>query len=252
MAEVTGNPGPEAEDPALLPEDYLCANCDYPSGRSGSVVCPECGWKATSGELATRRHRLETIRAWQEHSRRRTQARWGLLLVAYALGLGIVSRDAEAMIIAGLAAGVWMPLSWVVGDLLSLGLGRSERGGYLRVLWERSLWVLHLPWLVFPLFVTVALFVGLIDRWAGGGDGAYMVTVVFGFAAWCLGSLIAGIVWWGQRLRGLHEGGYARLRARDGLAFIAGLVVIGGAIAMGFMAGTLTALGIADWVGLSV
>ena len=242
MAEVEGAGGP------TLPEDHCCANCGYPSGKSGSVVCPECGWEATTREMNIRASRLATIEAWERGSR--WYGWWLKACVVYAFGALVVSRSLMAGIGAVFAVGVAVPISAALGHF-SFRVRDEERQRYLVVVWEQTLWILHLPWLVAPVFVTVALFVGLIDRWAGDTEArAYQVVVTVGFFAWLVGCLVAFLVWWRRRLRALALDGYRRLGWADGWAFVAGVAVTLGTGFIGFGAGVTAAFGVAEWVGL--
>lgn len=212
------------------------------------MICPECGWEATAGDIGARAYRLGAVNSWDAGTRGRE--RWIAVCVLYAVGAGIVAKSLLVTVGTVTALGVGVPVSLWLGGLW-LSRGEAERAAYLKFVWERSLWMLHLPWLVAPVFVVVAVFVGLIDRWAGDrGGGAYAAIVRVGFWCWCLGCLAAFLAWWGWRLRALAAGGYRRLGWADGWAFVASVVVVGGASVFGFLGGVAAALGVAEWLGL--
>ena len=232
-----------------VPEDHCCSRCGYPSGRSGSVVCPECGWEATAQDIDMRAHRLGTITAWELGVR--WYGWWLAASAVYALGAMVVVQSLQAGIAAVLVVGLAIPLSAALGRI-PLRRHDDERRRYLLVVWEQTLWILHLPWLVAPVFLAVALFVGLIDRWANGWrGGVYQTIVKLVFFGWFVGCVVVFVVWWQRRIRALALGGYRRLDWADGWAFLAGVVVIVGAGFMGFVAWMATAIGVADWLGLA-
>ena len=242
-------PGDDTQGRTSVPPDFSCAQCGYPSGRSGSVVCPECGWAATTAELLARETRREIVRRWaSEPSRVR---RWMTVACCYSLGGAVISKSVLAGVGALAALGVAIPVSVWIGGRWQARL-HAERRDYLRVVWHRLLWILHLPWLVAPMFVMVALIVGLIDRWAADPSGeAYSQVVLAGFFCWCIFSVGSYLAWWLERLRAIRIGGYRRLGWADAWAALAGLAVSAGASGLGFGAGLVTAFGISDWLGLS-
>jgi hypothetical protein len=176
---------------------------------------------------------------------------WAVSALVYAIGAAVVAKS----VLVGLAALLVLCLGVVTSVWIgSLGRGRCDpdRRDYLRVVWQRLLWILHLPWLVAPVFVTVALIVGLIDRWAADPSGeAYSQVVLAGFFCWCIFSVGSFLAWWLERLRAIRIGGYRRLGWADAWAALAGLAVSAGASGLGFGAGLVTAFGISDWLGLS-
>lgn len=239
-----------AEPPVDIPPGHLCARCGYPSGRSGSRVCPECGWAATAADLRAELTRREAAARWLGGQRSRHAARWVAVALVYSLGAGVVVRSVGALTGSLVAMLLGVAATWQFGRWGAWRC-RRDRREYLGVVWARSLWLLHLPWLVSPLFVLVALFVGLIDLWAGqGGRGAYHWAVVAGFFLWLIGCVAAFIIWWRRRLVAVAAGGYRPGRA-DAVAFLLGGVVAAGATGLGFVAGLATAVGVARWLGLT-
>jgi len=175
--------------------------------------------------------------------------RWVCVVVTYGLGTALVTRDTTAAGAAIVVLAFALALTWRLG-LLGACRCRSDRREYLRVAWARSLWILHLPWLVAPLFIVAALFVGLIELWAGDRDGeVYFAVVVAGWVLWLLGCLTAFIAWWRSRARTVGSVGY-RLGRADAVAFFLGLAVLIGAAVLGFAAGVLSAVGVSEWLGI--
>lgn len=242
---------PPPDTPPGVPEDHLCTHCGYPSGRSGSRICPECGWEATPAEIAAFARRDAEVEGWTRQGAPRTKTRWLIVVALYSLGAGVIGREAGPAAYALLGLSMVVGLSWWMGGWCVLR-SRPDRGAYLRMVWQRKLWILHLPWLVAPLFVAAAVAVGLVDLWAGDERGAaYQTVVTSGFFLWLLASLGCFFAWWGVRLRAVNAGGY-RAGTADALAFFAGLAITAGTVMLGFLAGVLSALSVAQWLHIGV
>ncbi|MFG0260349.1 MAG: zinc ribbon domain-containing protein, partial [Phycisphaerales bacterium JB041] len=235
-----------------LPADFRCAGCGYPSGASGSVVCPECGRAATRREVDAGERRLAYIEEWERWGIARAIWRWLVVVVVYAVGAAVVGQKPWALVVVPVALAAALGLSvnagWVVARLQV-----EELRAYTRVAWQRTLWRLHLPWLVAPVFVAVAVLVALIDLWGGTeADGVYWLAVMAGLGMWMIGCLVVFVGWWTEYVR-LHASGapgQTHLGASEAAAFALGLVVLAGASGIGFLAGTVAAEGVADWLGI--
>lgn len=167
------------------------------------------------------------------------------MAVVYALGGALVCRSVPAGIAAGAAFAVGIPASAWLGSLW-LGRCAGDRGDYLGAVWQRLLWLLHLPWLVAPFFAGVGLVVGLMDRWAADASGrAYMQVVASGFFLWLFGSVGAFVAWWIRRLRALRAGGYHRLWSAGRWTASTGRAVPEHAGLLGLIAGVGAAVGFA-------
>ncbi len=234
----------------VVPKDFVCARCGYPSGASGSVICPECGHAATAGEVAAREKRREVVRRWEAGLGFRSHQLWVGAALVSVVGVGVVSESIWVSLGAAFLLCVVLPPSVWFGSL-ELSSRDEERHAFASCIWQQQVWILHLPWLVWPALVVVALCVGLIEKW-GGGDGGVVYTEVVRLALWpwALGCVMAFGVWWKERLRALAAGGYWRLRLDDAWAFGAGLVVVLVASFLGFLGGVAVALGVAEWLGL--
>lgn len=238
--------------PPALPASLRCARCDYPTGLSGLVTCPECGWVATPAELELVKARAAVVGRWRREEKARAIARWTIVAVVYGLGAGSITGAPLIGLTGAAAIAIAVAGSWAVGGW---GVARcvSERRDYLRVAWARDLWALHLPWLVAPLVVAFALVAGAFERW-GAEQGVYARVVLTGFFAWLAGSLGAFLWWWRLRRRRIAKGGYTPGRA-DGVAFALGLAMLAGAMLLGFGAGALAAeaghqlLGLGSFIG---
>ncbi len=192
--------------------------------------------------------------------RRVVVRRWVLVIVAYSIGAAVVARSWTILLAAPtvLTLAVWM--SWNAGWVVAR-LKREDLRVHTRVVWQQSLWRLHLPWLVAPLFVVVAGLAGLVDMWAGGDSGAYWMTVPFGLLLWVIGSLVAFAVWWAlylgwgaQDVTGVTGVGGPRgelpLGRSEAVAFVLGVGVVLGAGGLGLGAGVVAADGVAEWLGI--
>lgn len=242
-----GGPGELA-----LPGWYRCAVCGYASGESGSVVCPECGFRAKRFDVDVAETRRERVEAWRRGGADRAVGRWAAVIAVYTLGASVVGRSVWALVLTPLALIVAVGLSWHLGRVVAACKREDLRASAL-VTWQRGLWRLHLPWLVSPLFVGAALLVGFVDVWAGGDvGGMYWGVVVMGLGLWLIGCLISFVVWWTRYLGmgGGLEPGPGHLGLSDAAAFVLGVLVCAGACAIGFGAGVLSAEGVAAWLSL--
>lgn len=251
--------GAEQNEPARgaaidLPVSYRCAKCGYPSGASGSVVCPECGWRATLSEVNAEADRAASVAAWADSGLDAAMWRWAAVIGLYSLGAALVGRSLSAIAFAPvlllLAVGLSAHGGWVVSRLQT-----EDLRAYTRMIWQRSLWRLHLPWLVAPAFVVCGLLVGMVDLWGGNESGeVYWAVVMAGFWLWLIGCLVAFVVWWIGYIR-LHASaapGRAHLGLSEAAAFVLGVVVVLGASALGFAAGVLAATGVYSWLGFEM
>lgn len=243
---------PQSEAAMVLPADFRCAKCGYPSGASGSVVCPECGRTATRREVDAGERRLAYIEEWERSGVALAVRRWAVVITVYSVGAAVVGQKPWALVVAPVVLAAALSLSvnagWVVARLQV-----EELRAYTRVLWQRTLWRLHLPWLVAPAFVVIAVLVGLIDLWGGAeADGVYWLVVMAGLGMWMIGCLVVFVGWWTGyvRLRASGAPGQTHLGASEAAAFVLGLVVLAGASGIGFLAGTVAAEGVADWLGI--
>ncbi|MFG0243826.1 MAG: zinc ribbon domain-containing protein [Phycisphaerales bacterium JB054] len=236
-----------------VPSDFRCAECGYPSGASGSVVCPECGRAATRLEVDAGARRLAYIEAWERSGVALAVRRWAVVIAVYSVGAAVVGQKPWALAVAPVVLAAALSLSvnagWVVARLQC-----EELRAFTRVMWQRMLWRLHLPWLVAPAFVAIAVLVGLIDLWGGAeSGGVYWLVVTAGLALWLIGCLVVFVGWWMGyvRLRSSGAPGYTHLGRSEAAAFVLGLVVVAGASGIGFLAGTVAAEGVADWLGIA-
>lgn len=238
----------------VLPADYRCANCGYPTGASGSVVCPECGWRATLSEVNAGAERAESVAAWVRSGVNQAIFWWAAVIAVYSLGAAVVGKSLAAIafvpVLLLLAVGLSANGGWVVSRLQS-----EDLRAYTRMIWQRSLWRLHLPWLVAPVFVVIALLVGMVDLWGGTASGdVYWAVVMAGFWLWLIGCLVAFVVWWIRYIR-LHASaapGRSHLGLSEASAFVLGVLVVLGASGLGFAAGVLAATGVYSWLGFEM
>jgi|GEM_PF-1780374 len=235
----------------VVPSEYRCARCGYPSGASASVVCPECGWRATLSEVNAEAERAASVAAWVDSGMDAAIWRWAAVIAVYSLGAAAVGRSLAAVALVPLlllfAVGLSANAGWVVSRLQT-----EDLRAYTRMIWQRSLWRLHLPWLVAPVFVVLGLLVGMIDVWGGDeSGGVYWAVVTAGFWLWLIGCLVAFVVWWTRyiRLRAAAAPGRSHLGPSEAAAFVLGVMVVLGASGLGFAAGVLAATGVYSWLG---
>ena len=232
----------------MLP--VACHKCQYEIAPVLGTRCPECGVVFDDRSVMVQHRRDEILK-----TRDRT-----LVLHASLMTLAILVAAIGAAVLTN---GGWFALVVVtgalgVGLLGSAGVGvalvRFAPGPTRRlhaVLWCRTLWILHAPWLLIPalaaLGVAVTLVVGLIDPDAAMGVVSIGSMVVF--VLWLVLSVIALILWVGSitdqtRTLALHES-----PTLTTLRVLWGLVVWGGCLAVGFLGGIAAVSALMDIVG---
>lgn len=116
---------PQSEAAMVLPADFRCAKCGYPSGASGSVVCPECGRTATRREVDAGERRLAYIEEWERSGVALAVRRWAVVITVYSVGAAVVGQKPWALVVAPVVLAAALSLSvnagWVVVHGRGLG-----------------------------------------------------------------------------------------------------------------------------------
>jgi hypothetical protein len=233
----------------VVPADHLCAKCGYPSGVSGSVVCPECGWEVSGADLAAADRRREAFAPWRLYGRGRWMVGWVAIVVAYWIGLSTLTAYIGIGLVWGIAAACLVPVSWIMGRLVSRGRPVREHRQFARMTWERQLWILHLPWLALPGLAAGCFGLAAAASLARTSGGPYLVaTLVFG-VVWCVGCFVCLGTWWARRSRAHRSAGLLPVRWPDRWAFVGGLLVWLAAGMLGFSGGAAAAMMIGIFTG---
>jgi hypothetical protein len=242
----------------VVPEDHRCPQCGYPSGRSGSAVCPECGWTLTNGELEAERRRRAEVREWGgvtdgrwvRSGMRREIHRWLGAIALLAVGTTVwepgLGTCTFALLIPGVLVTVAWSLGWVIGRLKPQGAR-----DYTRMVWRRTLWRLHMPWLFAPLYLAAAILLGLVDVAVAGGGWLYWCLPPVAWVLWCA---IVFASWRRLYRRTVVMCGPAPARAgaSDALASVIGAGVMLVSCGLGLMVGFLIMGRVSVWLGVGL
>ncbi len=226
----------------VVPEDYLCPRCGYPSGRSGSVVCPECGWEVSGPDLAAACRLREALAPWRLRGRGRWTVGWVAIVVAYWVGLSALTAQFGIGLVWGIAAACLVPVSWIMGRLVSRGRPVREHRQFAQMTWERQLWILHLPWLVLPGLAVGCVGLAAAASLARTSEGLYLVATLVVGVAWCVGCFVCLGTWWARRSRAHRSAGLLPVRWPDRWAFVGGLIVWFAAGLLGLWGGAAAAM----------
>ncbi len=196
--------------------EMRCLACGYEIGSiRGAPACPECGRPIDAAHRRAARRgaaigrRLDAIVL-------RHLAAWGVVVLVYALGAGVVTRSPTNAVVTltMLAVGV---LGTIVMGFLAAKLARPWERAPIRAAWLAALPWLHGPWLMIAPATIIILAIGLVDRWSYN-DGVLTGTAgLVGILLWllgCVGCFAGAADAWGTRMRRVSLPGLPTLRGR--------------------------------------
>lgn len=224
-----------------------CLNCTYDVTGLMHRPCPECGLYVDD---RTERVMLDRAACMAGAGRL-----WRNAAIGAVAAIGVCSTG--VLILAGgpgamLAAGfVLAALS--AGSVAAGGLGAmlTQDRHLFATVWLRSLWWLHLPWLVIPACTVLVTLIGLFAKVLGGdaaATAAVLIASMFGLVCWIALVLLSFGNWasrWGADIR--------RFDLKPGravaLATVLGIAVLVGAAGVGFVGGVVGGVGAAELFG---
>ncbi len=240
----------------VLPWWYRCARCGYPSGASGSVVCPECGCAVTRETLDADQRRLDEVDSWGGvrggrwlgSGMQKAVRRWIAAIAFITVGMTAMTRSIGVFGIVPLVLLAAVGMSWSFGWVVAR-LKPKEARAYTQMMWGRQLWRLHLPWLCAPVYMVAAFILGPVDMLFDLGGWLYWAVPPLAWALWCLDVFRT---WWKRYfVRGV---GAIPGRCRCGLSEVAAVVLGGGTMltscAMGLVVGLFVMAHVAMWLGV--
>ena len=234
------------QDPATISASVRqpCWFCGYELGPlidgPADITCPECGHRDTEFERAIRRDRRDWLNA---AAAERWSRRWILIIAGYAFGTLVFVPEKEALAVAALLLIVSVLLSLAPAYLVA-ATGKRRDAELRRLLWQNSVWMLHLPWLLIApygalLLITSGLFVA-----CGGIPDLTVSTLVFlGTVIWLVSGLAAFAAWCARWTKSLNLLGTPPSTGLDWPATLAGAVVLLGAGFVGLAGGGAAAYG---------
>ena len=140
-----------------------CLGCGYELAGLGPGVCPECGLRLGPYEVAIAGLRASLMTRWRRGRWARIGRAGGVILV-YAVAMAGLANDwgagwavlaALGVLVAGSPMAAWV--------ILRLARRADRRAAF--VVWVRTSWLLHAPWLVLGPIGVVTLVLALLDRW---------------------------------------------------------------------------------------
>ena len=150
-----------ADAACLPPRGMRCPTCQYDLTGSLVLCCSECGRPIEAADI----RRFELRRTAREDAHRLALRQFvASLVIAMVMGLG------AAFVLREWGAGaVAIVLCWIAG-LLSIGAGwmvaalapMHERWAW-RVVWLRTHWMLHLPWLCIPACAAAVFVIAFLE-----------------------------------------------------------------------------------------
>ena len=139
----------------------MCPSCGYDMSGLPSWVCPECGAEVpTSVDIMHKRH--EYAAGWHEGETTRFHRAIAVAGV-YAVLTAAATRQIGNVIPAAFVLLVSMYLTALLGKMVAKGADRSDRDA-VRMIWGRELWILHLPWLAWPIMLGITLLLATLKN----------------------------------------------------------------------------------------
>ena len=147
-----------------------CLSCWYVIGVREADICPECGEPVTE---ITRRlhHRRAAVAQSVRRGARRGAITCLSAIVLYVVIITAGSSDKRLAFTAGAAAAALYLLGWAAGFMVTPWRGAKRRAldprperTLVRLLWNRHVIMLHIPWLLPPGIAAVLMVVGACSR----------------------------------------------------------------------------------------
>jgi hypothetical protein len=178
-------------------DEFRCMGCRYDLSGKGVEICPECGRPSGDADRDRWRQRGVWLAAFDAP---RFVLIWILILAVYGAGGAVfmlASGSASVVpALVGPVAGITVSVTAGVAIGLALGATSGEHDRRAAALaWLRTVWLLHLPWLVIPLCAGIALAVAARELTRGGDAWIVEQVAGAGLLALLFGSVAAGVVW---------------------------------------------------------
>jgi hypothetical protein len=225
-----------------------CLSCGYDVSSIQTPRCPECGGALAEQDRASMT-RLRALLETGDSVPWRQIGAWTLVMLVYVVGAAYMNGELFTMIPATLLLTVAIAGSLALGNVAFLGLDRHHRLAAIDA-WRRGLWMLHLPWLVIAPLAAVMLAVAFALKAAGRYEEDTLVVGVVGLLVWLPCSIAALFVFLARARRRLDSLGANTREARVRL-WLAALLVLSGALFLGFGGGLLARYGAAQIAGLA-
>jgi len=235
-------------DPPRHVEGMRCLKCGYDLSSLAYGPCPECGRTMGGEEAAVFKRGSDLLTDAREWLLGAAVALVGVVIV-YACGaLMLTERPRAALDAAAAVLGVVVG-SALLGVVASVTLPELDRKLFI-LAWLRLLWRLHVPWLVVPVTMLIALLAMGLDVWLGGeGRVAGPMVVMVWLMVWFIGLILAIVIWshaWGcvmSRVMPMMNDWHSVLP----IVFV--LVSVGASAVLGLVGGLMVLSGVLRWFG---
>lgn len=224
----------EPDEPVVLTPGYLCARCGNSFGSTSSAKCQRCGLVVTRQMLEAANRERNAVAAWGSliggsflrSGAVRAVCGWFAALVALTAGafLFVPERGTFAEVMPFVVMAV-VGLGWVSGPLIAR-LRRHEDRASMVMRWQKSLWLLHAPWLGAPAYAALALAIGIVDLSGEFGGWAYWPVLMM---VWAVGCPLAMAAWWDRnslRRKGDKCGRWSGVAAESVMFVIGGVTMV--------------------------
>jgi hypothetical protein len=232
------------------PAPLACLSCGYDVSSIQTPRCPECGGALAEQDRASMA-RLRTLLDAGDAVPWRHVIAWALVIVIYSAGAAVMNGNVgfHAHFSAAVLLSIACYGSLAFGNVAFLGLDRPRRLAAIDA-WRRELWLLHVPWLLIALAAPIILAVALALKAAGRYEEDTLVAGGVGLLVWLPCSIAAFIVFLARARRRLASLGANTREARVRL-WLAALLVLSGALFLGFGGGLLARYGAARFAELT-
>lgn len=230
------------------PAPLSCLSCGYDVTVIETPRCPECGAALAEQDRAAM-SRLRAILDAGDTVPWRQIGAWTLIIPVYVVGAAYMNGEMFTLIPATILLTIAIAGSLALGNVAFLGLGRHRRLAAIDA-WRRGVWMLHLPWLAIAPLSVVMLALAFALKAAGRSEEDTLIVGVVGLLVWLPCSIAAYFVFLARARRRLASFG-ANTRETRVRLWLAALLVLSGALFLGFGGGLLARYGASQIAGLT-
>ena len=225
-----------------------CLSCGYDVTSIETPRCPECGAALAEQDRASMT-RLRALLDKGDTVPWRQLGVWTLTMLVYVVGAAYMNGELFTMLPTTVLLTTAIVGSLALGNVAFRGLDRHLRLAAIDA-WRRGLWMLHLPWLVIAPLSAVMLAIAFALKAAGRCEEDTFVVGVVGLLVWLPCSIAAYFVFLARARRHLASLG-ANTRETRVRLWLAALLVLSGALFLGFGGGLLARYGASQIAGLT-
>ena len=233
-----------------------CVGCGQAFDASGAERCPRCS-EAISDADRQSIHRAIAVSNGRQSRILRISVGWVSVVLVYSAGAGflmgstarpdVYGFSGETFAVSLVVLTVAIVASLGAGWIATVGYRDSEKHAAFQV-WRRQVWVLQLPWLVMAPSAIAMTLCWLMLRRAGGYRFIFDLPVLLALL-WMISSIGTLFAWRSRTrtelIRTAIDPPGLRLRF-----MIAAIIVLSGAILLGFTGGMVATMGSWELAGI--